>query len=233
MKRIMILLVACIMPMLFQAQDISIFNPDPNSMWPYLFNDFKGGTVCYKDGTKSQAPINFHLLTGELQFVQGDVIMKVVKPDQIDRIEVDGFVFVQQAGNYYEQLKQDNGLSLLKKIKGNLNDLIESTGAYGSKGAVSATTDLSSFRIGIGGVTNLSHQAIKLDKNNGKSFSVKISYYFLYQESLFDASKKGIQFMFPDNKKEIDQIIKKHKIKFSNEESLRSLVDLIYVFATN
>jgi hypothetical protein len=95
----------------------------------YHFPVFNEGVAVFKNGNKTTARFNYHLLNGEMEFIsQSGDTLALADPFSIKYITIDSCTFYYSEG-YVELVTHDEPLKLAKKTK--LNTNWEKIGAYG------------------------------------------------------------------------------------------------------
>ncbi|MFB6318552.1 hypothetical protein [Saccharicrinis sp. FJH54] len=197
-------------------------NNAPNSNWPYLFNDFSECIIAHKDSNISKVNANYNLLSEELQFMDKDQIKTLSNPDDILHVRFQSYTLIPDDKRFLIVIGDANSdFKILKKEKGNFNDIMESKGAYGSStttASVKQQTDLN-----IGGVNNMNMQQLTLDRDKGKTFRVNEQYYFKQanDSELTPLKKKNILKAFSKNKGEISAYLKSEKISLKDDTDLK------------
>jgi hypothetical protein len=199
-----------------RAQDIT-------SMWPYAYPEFINGTVYFADSTTLQAPVNVHLQKSRLHYLERGVI-KEAKTADIVLVDVGADKYYVRRNELLRVLAGNAQVFLAALTLADFNAIVETGGAYGSSSNVQATRKLSSVEIGGINITN--HVELKSKKDAGILLSVNVKYFFVTREEVYPANRKGIAGKLPDGRKEaFNSFIKQHKIKWSNPESLKVLLE--------
>lgn len=206
------------------AQNAVTIPEKATATWPFLYEDFMEATILMTDGSRGKEHINLNLLNGEMQFIRDGEIRKIAPAEEVKVITVAEDQFIYHDKSFY-QLVKGGEMNLIQRIKGNMSDLVESTGAYGTQSTVSATNKYST--IDLGGINNMSYTQIKKDKLNGKQFDVEVTYFFLKNDVLTKAAKKGFLKLCASNKKEAISFLKSNKINFKNEQDLLTVLEFL------
>ncbi len=195
----------------------------PTSNWPYLFPDFQNAKIIYKTGEISSSTINYHLLNEELQFIKNDMVFVAENLDEIDRVVCNnGFIFIYVDNKFYQLLGEGN-IKLGKSYKGNINDLYETEGAYGTSTASSSVKKENS--IYIGGMPGVNFKNLENDKQGGDIFSINTKRVFIKNGKVVNATKKNLYSLMPEEKKKINNLIKESKLKFNKDEDVIKLIE--------
>ncbi len=198
-------------------------NTEFTTAWPYLYRDFYKARIEYIDSAQSTQKLNFNLLNYEVQFLVDDALLTIANPDSITRITFsNGDTFMYKDGNWYHLLQED-GVKILKRYKGDKNDLMESAGAYGTNTSTSSAQKVSSIE----GSSSYLYMKDLQTKGGGKKFDLIESFYFCKGEVIKSSSMKNLIKLYPSQKDEIKKVSKSNNINFKNEEDLKILLDKI------
>ena len=154
--------------------------------------------------------------------------MDFSNPGDIASISLDGLKMAFIDDTYYIQLTGENDkINCYKKIKGNINDLVESTGAYGSSTTTAAVTQQT--EINIGGINSMDVRMLWDNKNDGKKFRINEYYFFATKTNpeLVPLKKNSLLEAFPKNEKEIKSFIKANKINFKEDDEILALMEFV------
>jgi len=207
---------------------LSAQNHKPTTMWPYLYPDFREATIRFSDGKEAKNKINFHLLHNTLHYINGESVMEVrsTADSYITQVSVGPDLFVFKDNEFIFVEAEKNGNYLGTVTIGDFSKLTQSTGAYGMSTEASATKALSSIEIG--GRDNMNHQYILSNKENGKTLPVKVTTYFVIGDKLIPAKKSNVEKEISSAKvPQFNDFVKKEKIKWKNQESLKKVLNFI------
>lgn len=195
----------------------------PTSTWPYLYDQFREGTIYLTQGTTKVREVNVHCAHGKLHYIDNGIIREVV-PTDIVMVEIGQDKYVAQYGSMYKvEVASDKGLVLSLSL-GDFGALNETGGAYGTSSTSSATTKLSSFEVE--GQVNQNHMLIWESKDDGVELKLKDTYYIKTTKDFVKATQKDLQNYFGDARKgEWKAWLKNHKVKWSSPESLAQIFD--------
>lgn len=200
---------------------------EPNTKWPYLYEDFTQGTILFEGNNKTVSDLNIHLLGNVLHYVTPDGRIFESKDNGIIRVEIgkDAYIFsdhkmVKIIGN-----KGNNLLVLLKKADFDAMRTGNS-GAYGSSLQSSASRDLSS--LDLGGLNQPELGKMLQEKEDGREIPVMDTYYFIIDGQQIDATRKGVEeILSPDKLEEFGSFVKQKKIKWKKEEGLLQVLEFL------
>jgi hypothetical protein len=183
----------------------------------YKFPSFIIGTVLFKDGTTTNARLNFNVFMNQIQFIgdNGDTLI-IDKPELTDSIKLDSTVFYYQKG-YYEIIADHKNAKLARQQKINFESV--KNGAYGreSPGASIETYG----RIGTP-FTTTTNVLILNEDIIVKRETLYILTYKKYRTT--KATLAGFFSAFPDIKNETQTFVETNNINFKQEEDLKKLI---------
>lgn len=226
MKKIFCLIIFVLIGFTSISQNI---NTTPNSKWPYLLDEFSSCIIIHNDGNVTKATANYNLLSEELQFQKNNKIMSVTDPEDIKEVTFDKFNMVYLHGNFYVELnnEKENVIHIFKKIKGNMNDLLEAKGAYGSSTTTAAT--MQQADIDIGGINNMNVRMLWDNRSEGKEFRINENYFYTIANNneLISLKKSNLYSSFPDLKKNIKAFLKREKNRLQDDADVKKLANYL------
>ncbi len=182
----------------------------------FHYPKFTDGTVCFRDGTRSNALLDYNLLTEEMQFIapKGDTLA-VANEATIKYITIGNDTFFYDKA--YMQLINGNNTAKLAKREALAMADVKKAGAYDQYSSTSSITTVKSVSLQ-GRVTNLTEsQEVTIIKQT--------TYYIgdTYNHFL-PANKKNIIKLFGKKQNAIEQYLKDNKVTFNKEEELKALI---------
>lgn len=179
----------------------------------YKYPGFTQGIVTFRDGRNSAAKLNYNYLHGEMDFIapSGDTLA-LADEASIKYVSIgkDTFYFFegyqeQLAGFMTKKLTRKQVVELADKKKLGAFDQPTHSGAnaYGSYANSRSTVPL----------------VIKEDI----TLVLKTYYFVSDRNTFYRVNKKNIAKLYGKREKEISDYLDKHKVDFSNEESLKEL----------
>ncbi|MDR2775218.1 MAG: hypothetical protein LBC19_10860 [Tannerella sp.] len=192
----------------------------PTTTWPFLYEDFRAGTVFFSDaGTSKDQKLNIHLLNTTLWYEEGEELLRS-DPRNITKIVIAADTFIYMNGEIVRLIQSKNNACLALLVKGNYNSLISpSTGAYGMDTQASSVQNQTS-------IAHINHVQIKLEKTEGHTLPLVKKYYFIFGDKIVPASRKDIEKAVPpESLPKLRTFVKTHKIKWNEENSLKRLFD--------
>ena len=199
---------------------------EPNTKWPYLYEDFTKGYIYSADNKKSEFFLNIHLSGNILHYIGDDGRIYKSNDKQILRVEIgdDTYIFYNHR---LVKLLCTNDMNMLAELtKTDFSSLLSGTGAYGASLNSSSAVDLSS--LDLGGLNTPEHGKMLQEKNNGRTLPLSTEYFFIIDNQRVDANKKAIGKMIPNDKKDQwESLLKNTKIRWKDSESLCKILDFL------
>ncbi|MDQ3278490.1 MAG: hypothetical protein M3Q06_09195 [Bacteroidota bacterium] len=183
----------------------------------YALDSFSHGKVLLKNGTSSLQVLNYNTLTGEMIFASNNRYLAIASPEDVDTVYIAHHKFVPVANKFCEWLGGSQP-ALLKEYTCTIKEP-EAEAGYG-KTSTTATTALKSL-IHSGGAYNLTLPS-DFELVPGTTFYLRSKGKFYKLTSAQQAAK-----LFPAKKQRIEEWIKTHPSKFTNEEEMVRFVQAI------
>ncbi len=221
MKRYNLFLVLMLCVMTIQAQ-----NFEPNTKWPYIYENFMDGTIFFDGNKKSQSQLNIHLWGNKLHYLTEDQKIYESNDKGIIRVEIgeDAYIYCNHQLMKIVAAEQNNLVVELEKA--DFDALFTSTGAYGASLNSSSARDLSS--IDLGGLNKPELGRMLQERNDGSALSVKHLFYFVVNGKQVEANKNDVEDILNDEgKKGWKAFLKQNKIKWKKAESLKQVLTYI------
>ena len=199
---------------------------EPNTKWPYLYEEFIPGTIFFEGNQKSTADMNIHLWGNVLHYVKADGKIYQSDEKKVVRVEIgsDAYIYVDHQLN---RIIANQGTNLLLKLtKGDFDAMRSSGGgAYGSSLNSSSARDLSSLGFDLGGLDHPELGLMLQEKKDGRTIPLVEQYSFIIGDQQIEATKKGVEKFVGDTRADaLKQFLKENKIKWKSEESLQQLL---------
>lgn len=199
---------------------------EPNTKWPYVYENFTQGTIFFNSNKKSEAQLNIHLWGNKLHYLKGDNRIYQTDDRDVIRVEIGTDAYIFSDHQLVKILAVDQNNLLVELTKADFDALFTGTGAYGSSLNSSAARDLSS--LDLGGIDNPELGRLLQERNDGRELSLKRLYFFIIDGKQIEANKKEVESLLNDNgKKEWKAFQKQNKIKWKNEDSLTKVLSFI------
>lgn len=194
----------------------------------YLYETFTDGKLYYKDGTHSNAKLNFNGMTNEMLFIspKGDTLA-FAHPEQASIVVIGTDTFSYFDNTFLKKLTHNEGtMNVFQKQELRFMNS-ETTTPYGSSGISSSTQGGSLSNIGGPGRTGSTAFADARVLVFKKSTSLYIS----DNSGKMFPSKQGTFYkLFPNDKDKLNAFIKEQRINFSDEADVAKLIDFVAGF---
>ena len=200
---------------------------EPNTRWPYLYENFTDGIIYFDGNKKTTAKLNIHLLGNKLHYVNTNGRIYESSHKDVIRVEIGSDAYLYSDRQMMKICTSKDKNVLLKLEYGNFDSMTAGSGAYGASLNSSAAVDLSS--LDLGGLNKPELGKLLQEKNDGSSIPVSVKYYFVFDGVQVEASKKALDNYFGEAKEsDWKAFLKANKIKWKNEDSLRKILDFIH-----
>ena len=218
MKRFVLFSLVCLLCGMARAEYI------PNTMWPYVYEDFTQGELVLKNGDKVRAAFNVHLLEGELHYLKDDKIL-FVATSRVKEVKIGDESYVPAEGKMMKVIAQDSTKYLLQCVLGDFEALVVGTGAYGASANTQAVRNLSSLEIGGKNIVN--HAMLLQNKDAGKELPINTKRYIMIGEKCIPAAKKDIEKQLITNHDQWNMFLKENKIKWRKDADLIKVLNFL------
>jgi hypothetical protein len=202
---------------------------EPNTHWPYIYENFTKGTIFMSDNQKSDATLNIHLWGNVLHYVNSDGRIFQTEDKGVVRVEIgsDAYIF---SDHHLVKIISTKGTNLLvKQTKADFDRLQTATGAYGADLNSSAVKSLSSLELG--GLDKPELGKMLQEKADGTTLVLNDVYYFIIKGLQIEANKKAVEKYLTDSKSskatEWKTFLKQNKIKWKSEDDLINVLNFI------
>ena len=202
---------------------------EPNTKWPYIYEDFTPGTIYFEGNEKSQADLNIHLWGNVLHYVKKDGRIYQSDDKKVVRVEIGSDAYLFSDHKLMRIITNEGTNLLLKLTKGDFDAMRSSGGgAYGSSLNSSASRDLSSLGIDLGGMDQPELGLMLQEKKEGRTIPLVEQYYFIIGGQQIEATKKGVEKFVGDAKADaLKTFLKENKTKWKKEDSLTQLLGFL------
>ena len=224
MKRFLSTVAALLLMLAVSAQ-----NFEPNTKWPYLYENFTPGTIYFEGNEKSSSNLNIHLWGNVLHYVKADGRIYESSDQKLVRVDIgsDAYIF---SDHKLVRIVAHEGTNLLAELVSGDFDAMRSSGggAYGSSLNSSASRDLSSLGFDLGGMDHPELGLMLQEKQDGRTIPLITRYYFIIGGQQIEATKKGVEkFVGDDRADALKQFLKDNKVKWKKEESLIQVLQFL------
>lgn len=202
---------------------------EPNTKWPYIYENFTPGTIYFEGNEKSAADMNIHLWGNVLHYVKDDGKIYQTDDRKVMRVEIgsDAYIF---SDHRLVKLLANQGTNLLVMLtKGDFDAMRSSGGgAYGSSLNSSASRDLSSLGFDLGGLDQPELGLMLQEKRDGRTIPLVEQFFFIIGGQQVEATKKGVEKFVGDARADAWKLfLKENKIKWKKEDSLRLVLNFL------
>lgn len=190
----------------------------PNAVSPngyFRFPKFAEGVLLMQDGRRSTSVFNYHLVTGEMLFINNGDTMAIGVPEEMDQVVVAGNShFIYKDKSYLEILSEGESVRLAKKVKVTMEN--DKNGGFGQSALNSSNDQLAIH-------------------TNGKLYYeltydvavIKVTSFFWVngKDNLQPVTKRSSLRLVPKEKQSrLEAFIEENKTNFNSEEDLRRLL---------
>lgn len=199
---------------------------EPNTNWPYLYENFTKGTVYSADNTKSSMAINIHLAGNVLHYVGTDGRVYQAKDNDIIRVEIGNDAYIVQNNRMMQLIAAQGNNVLLKLSEADFGRAETANGgAYGSDLNSSASTKMNTLEIG-----TFTPELGKMlqEKNDGAEIAVSVKYFYVLNGKLIEANKGAVEkYVGKEKEADLKAFMKTNKIKWKNQDSLKAVLEYL------
>lgn len=182
----------------------------------FFFNSFLKGTVVFKDNTKTDAILNYNIISDDIYYIDGEKFYTLNSED-VKYILICDYRFYFYNGNVLE-LVYSKDIQLLVERKVNLEDLYDKKGAYGATSPNTVGVDLQYADVVT--QTESSNYMVNLRKKGDKELDVKYTYKIKNGNKFLPATKKSFFKIYKEHKESIEKYLGEGKFDFDNKKDL-------------
>ncbi len=191
----------------------------------YLLENFRKGLVYFRNGSKSEARLNYSFFHAEIQFIdeKKDTLL-LAESEFVSKVTIDDllFYYLPKQG-YIQQIGDFNKVRLGRRQKLIMADTEHRT-AYGGYSSTASVNSLTTY-------VDRQGQQQKLNAGTNVIMRNAATYFFMDQNQRFySASKANLSKIFPKHKDEISQYFKEHDVNFLIEQDMVSLLEYCKAF---
>lgn len=202
---------------------------EPNTKWPYIYEDFTGGTIYFEGNKKKEAMLNIHLWGNKLHYLNESQRIFQSDGKGVIRVEIGNDAYLYSDNKLVRIIKAEKNNVLVELTSGDFDVLFAGTGAYGSSLNSSASRDLSS--LDLGGMDSPELGRMLQERNDGRDIPLKHQFYFIINGRQIEATKKEVESLLNDEgKKEWKTFLKQNKVKWKHVDSLTQVLSFINLY---
>lgn len=199
---------------------------EPNTHWPYIYENFRDGTIYSSDSSKTVGKFNIHLMGNVLHYIGDDGRIYQGKDNKVVRVEIGSDAYLFSSHRLMQVMAVSGTNVLVKMVKANFDRVSSgsSGGAYGADLNSSATHNFSS--LDLGGLNTPELGLMLQNKHDGLAIPVSDTYYFLIGGIEVEANKAAVEkYLGEEKTSSFRKFVKEKKIKWKKVESLKVLLD--------
>ncbi len=200
----------------------------------FLFDNFAAGLIKFKTGAVNASKMNYDANNGKMYFMQGETLMELTVPQEIDTIRFGERSFVGRDGDFVEHCTLKHGtVDILWRIHKVHEGYV---GAFGQTAQVGAKKIELQGNFGLGGFANGGMYNGSSDynrDNNGRNLDVwKMKnanvYYFEKDGKQYAISRlKNLYKKFPKQKAQLEAFASENGLDFMSAEKAVTLIDYL------
>lgn len=191
----------------------------------YQYPQFTQGKAFYKDGSETNASLNYNYLNNQILFIdaKGDTL-QLVNAENFSKIAIGVDTFLYYNKMFVRQVTKNPSYNLFVKRSLEIGAK-EKKGAYGTYSGTSSTTQINQISVDRSRPVDLA-----VDENTTYIFK---DYYFVSGrfDKFYPATKKGIYSLFAKNEKDLKEFIEKNETNFNKKEDLEKLLEYMRTIA--
>ncbi len=199
---------------------------EPNTKWPYLYEDFTDGTIFFEGNKKTECQLNVHLWGNKLHYLNADQKIFESNDKGVIRVEIGSDAYIFSDHQLVKLLATDNGNVLVELTKADWDAMFSGTGAYGASLNSSSSRDLSSLELAGLGKPELG--LMLQERHDGREIPLKTQFFFIIGGHLTEANKGDVEDILNVEGKSLWKgFLKENKIKWKKVESLKKVLTFI------
>lgn len=194
------------------------------TLWPYLYPDFKKGTLFFTNNDKVVKEFNVHVKDGALHYLDNQIIKKSSNQD-ILHVIIDEDTLKNVDGQFMKIIgARENEGYVATLVLGDFDRLFNTQGAYGASSSSSSVTKLSSLILGGIHIINLMELEEKQDE--GLPLPLKYRNFIVFEDKVMPASRRGIIKRLDRNESsDFRKFLRNNNIDWSDPQSLITILD--------
>jgi len=188
-----------------------------------LFPKFEIGTVVFKNGRQSTAPLNYNMILQEMVFLNPDsTILTIANPIEVLVVIIGErrFLPVSYNGVFYEEIVAGNFSFFIQRSAAMIS--AGKAAGYGGYSQTSSVTSYNSYQSQSGTYEKL---------NPDEKFKMKVNtFYYLKSGNSYKKffSAKTLGKLFKGHETEIEEYAKEQSIDFSKTDDVAGIVEYGY-----
>ena len=201
---------------------------EPTSTWPYIYKDFRNGTVRVSGGELVSAAMMNISLDGKIHYVN-EKDQKVMSADMLDVLtaRLGDDEYVNCGGRMMKVLAENGKGTVVCGYSLNTEEMSKTDIGYGISSSTASTQKLSSLSGDASSLVNLPLSTLMEGRTGGERLPVLRSLFFRVGSSMVPATKKGVTEAWFVDKDTAKAFLKANKIKWNDEASLVKVLDFL------
>ncbi len=187
----------------------------------FFFNSFQDGTVVFRDNSKTNALLNYNVVTDDIYFINDNKYFSLDRND-IKYVAICDYRFYFNNTKVFELVYSKN-IKLLVQRNIDLEDLYDKKGAYGASSPNTVGVDLQYANLVPMSEDN--SFIVNLRKENDKELDVISSFKIKKGNKFFPATKRTIFKIYKDQKDAIETYLDENNINFNKKDDLIKLLN--------
>ena len=201
----------------------------------FLFDNFAKGLIKFKSGAVNVSMMNYDANNGKMYFMQGETLMELTAPQQIDSIQFGERKFVGRNGDFVELYSLKHGIV---KILWRIHKIHEGyVGAFGQPSQVGAKKIQLDGNFGLNGFANGGMYNGSFGTNQGDGNGRNLDIWKVKNANTYIFEKGGKEYCishiknlykaFPQNKKQLQDFAKEHELDMMSADKAVVLIDYL------
>jgi len=213
MKRMIVTTITLLCWLLGQAQS------EVSQERSFFYDEFREGTVFFSEGNPVRANLNYNFVSQQMQFLDNDVILDLVRQSKITHIEIGDDIFVPLGNRGFAHVIRHGPIMLLRRTH---IDIVarRGQGAYGIPTNTAAVSIPPYLRTApIGGVLASTFNYLPQQTE----YRVRIHFYLMKDSNTYSATRRNFLRLYREVRPQLETFMRENNIDFQNEQHLRGL----------
>ncbi len=182
----------------------------------FFFNSFQNGTVLFEDNSKTDALLNYNVLSNDMYYIDNNKYFSL-SPDEVKMIMICNFRFYFEKGKIME-LIYDKEIKIFIERTANIEEFFDQEGAYGATSPNTVGTKLLDFDIA--NMPEDRSYLVNLRDKGDKEIMIEKLYKIKYGTKVLPATKNSFLKIYKDNKEKLKIYFNENQFDFHQKEDL-------------
>jgi len=182
----------------------------------FFFNSFQKGTVIFEDNNKTNALLNYNVLSNDMYYIDNNKYYSL-SPDEVKMIMICNFRFFFEKGKIME-LIYDKEIKIFIERTANLEEFFDQKGAYGATSPNTVGTKLLDFDIA--NMPEDRSYLVNLRDKGDKEIIIDKHYKIIYGSKVLPATKNSFLKIYKDKKEKLKIYFDENQFDFHKKEDL-------------